>query len=446
MASVTTNRFGDLILRSQDVPQDIDEFIDALEELVKRGQKARAPCIWVNLEDTHIQQTLAVLTAGFESFQVVSTTQRVPPDSNGNEQKPQVKRFVRYRRVLDDSVTDNTFMQASHYASVSAVVVDPAGNVLCVRDAFPGRKADAPKLITGEIKHNETIEDAAVREVYEEVGLVVQSRGILGFWHNTHGPNGLGSLLFGVLLSVKANGNTALRANRKEIKNAAWYPMDAARAMFEDRPEEAWLRAATVMTLVSGPPAAFKRWTGYLSGYAGEGGQDVEKAAVQKDNAVYSGRQPASQVSDKAMNPVVSSSPAPPPSSPSNNMSDGGKANDNIIGASASSVIPAGSPSVGGTSDVAVELLGSWTGNEILNVSSPVSGTSTVSLPSQVSTTEPISLVPLPLPLPDMDIVSLSESLMSMSLSSASSISPSLSSSPFALAGSSSSSLIKEES
>jgi ADP-ribose pyrophosphatase YjhB (NUDIX family) len=370
MAAVTTNRFGDLILRSQDVPDDIDAFIDALEALVEKGKLSRAPCVWVNLEDIHIEQTRVVLLAGFETFQVVSSMYR---------------RYVRYRKVLDASVTDMSFAQASHYLSVSAVVVDDTtGNVLCVRDAFPGRKIDAPKLVTGEVKHNEGLEEAAVREVYEEVGLRAQPQGILGFWHNTHGPNGLGSVLFGVLLHVPPGESTQLRPNRKEIKNAAWFPMDTVAAMFEDRPEEAWLRATSAMTPVPASKSAFKRWTGYLSGYADDDYTGAATKRIRNSNAVYSGGA-AAHPDSQAMNPAVSSpanskSPSPRLSKPIVAPVASGKVKDSIIGSSSSApssapvpsvaVAPAGTPNVGGNKDGLGALLGSWT----LNVSSPVSG------------------------------------------------------------------------
>jgi 8-oxo-dGTP pyrophosphatase MutT (NUDIX family) len=266
MAAFTGNRFGDLILKSQDVPLDMDEFLDVLETLVKRGERDNAPCVWVNLEDRHIEQTHAVLTAGFETFQVVCANRH---------------KYVRYRKILNGTLTDMSFTQATHYVNISVVVMNQHGEFVCVRDAFAGQKADAPKLITGGVRHSEQLEEAAVREVYEEVGLRVVSQGILGFWQNTHAPNGLGSLLFGVLAFVPPGMSTQLRPDRTEIKNAAWISLDAAFALFEDRPEEAWLRTVRCMVPVPSHKAAFKRWTGYVTDYhypedaAVEGGPEI---------------------------------------------------------------------------------------------------------------------------------------------------------------------------
>ena len=71
---------------------------------------------------------------------------------------------------------------ASLYVGCGCVVGDGAGRYLLVRETKAiarGRLA----LPAGSLEADETLEAAAVREVAEETGLVVESTGLLGIFH-----------------------------------------------------------------------------------------------------------------------------------------------------------------------------------------------------------------------------------------------------------------------
>jgi len=68
----------------------------------------------------------------------------------------------------------------THSVSVAGVIVDETGRALIVKRRDNGHW-EPPG---GVVDHNETIEDALRREVYEETGLKIESEGLTGVYQN----------------------------------------------------------------------------------------------------------------------------------------------------------------------------------------------------------------------------------------------------------------------
>jgi 8-oxo-dGTP pyrophosphatase MutT (NUDIX family) len=133
---------------------------------------------------------------------------------------------------------------ATHNVGVGGLVVNSRGEILCVREL---RRNYLPwKTPTGLADLGETIEDAAVREVYEETGIQTKFHSVVGF-RQTHGlAHGRSDLFFVCRLDpverVDPDGNVVIPdpvIQPCEIETAAWIPLDDYRAMVngsEDNP------------------------------------------------------------------------------------------------------------------------------------------------------------------------------------------------------------------
>lgn len=133
---------------------------------------------------------------------------------------------------------------ATHNVGVGGLVVNSRNEILCVREL---RRNYLPwKTPTGLADLGEPIEDAAVREVYEETGIRTEFHSVLGF-RQTHGlAHGRSDLFFVCRLEpiehVDREGKVVIPdpvIQPCEIETAAWIPLDEYRAMVngsEDNP------------------------------------------------------------------------------------------------------------------------------------------------------------------------------------------------------------------
>ncbi len=104
--------------------------------------------------------------------------------------------------------------------AVDAVIVEAGKVLLILRDHEPFRGFWV--LPGGHVEENETVEQAVVREIKEEVGLDVEIVGLIGIFSDpSRDPRGLVSVAF---LTRPTGGQ--LRLNR-ESKDAKWFPIDA---------------------------------------------------------------------------------------------------------------------------------------------------------------------------------------------------------------------------
>lgn len=132
---------------------------------------------------------------------------------------------------------------ATHHVGVGGLVINSRNEILCVREL---RRNYLPwKTPTGLSDLGEPIEDAAVREVYEETGIQTKFHSVIGF-RQTHGlAHGRSDLFFVCRLEpiehVDAEGNVAIPdpvIQPCEIETAAWIPLDDYRSMVNGGTED----------------------------------------------------------------------------------------------------------------------------------------------------------------------------------------------------------------
>lgn len=125
---------------------------------------------------------------------------------------------------------------ATHHVGVGAIVVNSREEILCVREL---RKNYRPWKIPGGLSElGEHIDEAAVREVFEETGVRCHFHSVVSFRH-THGlALGRSDLYFVCRLepieTADADGNVIIPdpiAQANEIEKVAWVPLEEYKAM-----------------------------------------------------------------------------------------------------------------------------------------------------------------------------------------------------------------------
>ena len=104
----------------------------------------------------------------------------------------------------------------------ASVIVDPRGRVLLVHHTYGGLNWEIPG---GGTDPDESVEETAIREAREEVGVVLGERRLVGvYWEGTWGPGGLHHFVFRTSL---APGSPEPRAtDLQEISECGWFAPD----------------------------------------------------------------------------------------------------------------------------------------------------------------------------------------------------------------------------
>jgi len=111
---------------------------------------------------------------------------------------------------------DRVFFSFS-YTCVLCLVIDENENVVLTK-----AKPDSPRYgcVAGYVKEGETVEDAAKREVEEEIGLVVSELTFVkSRLHNTD------TLMINFICKAK---NSELKISEKELYSAEWFTLQEA--------------------------------------------------------------------------------------------------------------------------------------------------------------------------------------------------------------------------
>lgn len=191
----------------------------------------------------------------------------------------------RFHHAVDDVSVLNLWLSDSeskvpnfstHNVGVGAFVVNSRNDVLCVREL---RKNYMPwKTPTGISDLGESIQDAAIREVFEETGIRTTFHSVLGF-RQTHGmAHGRSDLYFVCQLDPieeqDENGNAIIPepcAQACEIETAEWVPFEEYKRMVDG---EGGQQGHPMMSHIV---------------HAYETGRSIEKKVV---NSVVPGRKP----------------------------------------------------------------------------------------------------------------------------------------------------------
>lgn len=129
---------------------------------------------------------------------------------------------------------------ATHNVGVGAVVINSRSEILCVREL---RQNYMPwKTPTGLSNLGEQIDDAGVREVFEETGIRTKFHSILSFRQTHNLAHGRSDLFFVCRLDpIEAVGDdgrpiiVSPTAQACEIEKTEWVPLSDYRAMIHDK-------------------------------------------------------------------------------------------------------------------------------------------------------------------------------------------------------------------
>jgi 8-oxo-dGTP pyrophosphatase MutT (NUDIX family) len=201
-------------LRDTDDQFDIETFYSKLKATVVTAKQLHKTAIWITIPITKARLMEHSHKCGFEFHHAE-------------------KNVATLSKWLLDGEESRIPTFATHQVGVGAVAINRETNeILCVREK---RNNYRPwKMPGGLAELGEDLDEAVVREVYEETGIKCRFLSILGVRH-THGLQfGRSDLYFLCRLEPvpDSNGKVAQPIPQEgEIEAAAWVPLDEYRAM-----------------------------------------------------------------------------------------------------------------------------------------------------------------------------------------------------------------------
>jgi 8-oxo-dGTP pyrophosphatase MutT (NUDIX family) len=149
------NKFNGIIINSEQIPEDVDIFLPQLNALLDHAKLQEKSVIWLTLPINLAHLIAAATTQGFTFHNCLSTEVTLIF-------KSQPQSFVPF--------------VPTHSLGAGGLVQNSQGEILVIRE----REASTYKLPGGHIELGEKIEDAVIREVLEETGIVTKFNSVLG--------------------------------------------------------------------------------------------------------------------------------------------------------------------------------------------------------------------------------------------------------------------------
>eukprot|EP00511_Aplanochytrium_stocchinoi_P002390 CAMPEP_0204842154 /NCGR_PEP_ID=MMETSP1346-20131115/44983_1 /ASSEMBLY_ACC=CAM_ASM_000771 /TAXON_ID=215587 /ORGANISM="Aplanochytrium stocchinoi, Strain GSBS06" /LENGTH=203 /DNA_ID=CAMNT_0051980747 /DNA_START=415 /DNA_END=1026 /DNA_ORIENTATION=+ len=106
-----------------------------------------------------------------------------------------------------------------HEVGVGSLVLNQSNEILLVKEKFRG--PDRWKMPGGLVDPGETLEEAAIREVKEETGVLAKFESVLGFWQRTLNKH-LSDIYIVCFLSVKDECSASIQFDPHEIEECRW--------------------------------------------------------------------------------------------------------------------------------------------------------------------------------------------------------------------------------
>lgn len=221
------NSYGDFVMPYTHIAQDIDVFIDYCETVIKKAIDRRAPVVWVQLLDQHVEHFSVALRMGFATYSVYR-----PPGG------------LKYTQMSMSLTADiaSIVPESHHTIKVAILIVDENNDkILCIRGK--SSKNQRMNLLTGFLRPKEYILEAAARIASEEANLAVLPIGIGGFWQCRYGPNYMSIMEFGVVAVLEGDAGD-LRSRRAHAIEMGWVDAENFKLMFGNSPEFCLYQAA----------------------------------------------------------------------------------------------------------------------------------------------------------------------------------------------------------
>lgn len=155
MLAFEYNKFNGIIISSDQIPEDVDTFLTQLNALLSHAKQQEKAVIWLTLP-IDLAHLIAIATSqGF-------TFHNCLPSEVTLTFKFEAENYVPFA--------------PTHSLGAGGLVQNTQGEILVIRE----QGATTYKLPGGHIELGETIEDAVIREVWEETGIDTTFSAVLG--------------------------------------------------------------------------------------------------------------------------------------------------------------------------------------------------------------------------------------------------------------------------
>lgn len=210
MLTFEYNKFNGIIINSDQLPADIDVFLPELLALLDHAQLHQKAVIWLTLPINLAHLIATATSQGFTFHNCLATEVTLIFKSQAQDFVP----FV-----------------PTHSLGAGGLVQNSQGKILVIRE----HGATTYKLPGGHIELGETIEDAVIREVFEETGIQTTFSTVLGM-ASTH-PYRFGKSNIYIVCKLVPLSTQINIQDTHEIDDAKWilpqdYLLDANNSAF----------------------------------------------------------------------------------------------------------------------------------------------------------------------------------------------------------------------
>ena len=199
----TTNPFGGVIPRPEALPSDPEQFLRQLQHSLVAWRRDGFKVAWLELPISRASLVPAAVEAGFSYHHATGDY------------------LLLTLQLVENAVVPG---YASHYIGAGGVVLNADRELLVVREsrgnAGPSRSF---KLPGGALHHGEHLEDAVVREVFEETGVRTRFEAVICL-RNQHGYRHGKSDIYFVCRLAPLSHEITIQAD--EIDECLWMPVD----------------------------------------------------------------------------------------------------------------------------------------------------------------------------------------------------------------------------
>ncbi|KAL3790024.1 hypothetical protein HJC23_011380 [Cyclotella cryptica] len=191
-----------------------DEFLTKLHESLDYWKRNEYTSAWINVpvHRARIIEALSNTTLGFDLHHTNST-----------------QRTIIMKKWLRDDKQDLIPPFATHQVGCAGFVLNDRNEILLIKEwtgpYTPSGRVPSKqwKLPGGLLDAGESLEEATIREVYEETGVSCDFEGVLAFWHRHGLKFGKSDLYYVCLLRPRS---LELMACPVEISDARWMHVD----------------------------------------------------------------------------------------------------------------------------------------------------------------------------------------------------------------------------